>query len=393
MKILFLSRWYPDPPDNGSKIRILNLLRSLCEKHSISLISFKIPGEKISIKSFPNPCPVEIQVCPYSEFNPHNRRALLGYFSMEPRSLVDTYSKEMELLIREAVNKKKFDLIIASQISMAAYYKCFGGTPAIFEELELGNYYPNESQYRYTFQWIREKLRWAKYRNFVSSLLPNFKLCTVASEAERKLAAGIAPRYESFHLIPNSIDMSLYEIPETAKKKNSLIFTGSLRYIANYEAVNWFLTDIYPIIISEIQDVNLTITGDPGDKFLPPSSNVTMTGRVQNVHKLIAESRISIVPIRTGGGTRLKILEAFALGTLVVATSKAAEGLSAESNIHYLCADTPKEFAQCVQDVLRQPEEARRMTARAFNFVKSRYDWRTLSRNFMDLVDQATPKS
>ena len=152
MKILFLSRWYPDPPDNGSKIRILNLLRTLCEQHSVTLISFINPGESVCHQSFANPSPVEIRVCPYFEFNPHSRRALLGYFSHKPRWIMDTYSREMEMLIRETVENTRFDLVIASQTSMAAYHECFEGIPAIFEELELGCFHPNGSEQHSSFE-------------------------------------------------------------------------------------------------------------------------------------------------------------------------------------------------------------------------------------------------
>ena len=392
MRILFLSRWYPDPPDNGSKIRILNLLRSLCERHSVHLISFTDPRESSSKPIIPGLNLVDISVCPYYEFNPHSLQAIAGYFSRVPRSVLDTYSKEMESLIRETVGQRRFDLIIASQLSMAIYCKRFDGIPAIFEELELGSFYPDSSIGNSIFEQFKTKLRWAKYRNLVSRLLPHFISCTVASDTERKIVSEAAPEYKSLHLIPNSIDLRLYDRQGKPRKKNSLIFTGSLRYIANYDAVNWFLTSIYPTIRSEVQDLDLKITGDPGERNLSIPAGVTMTGRIQNVHDLIAESEISLAPIRTGGGTRLKILEAFALRTPVVATSKAAEGIKAENGTHFLRADTSEDFARSVLHLLRQPEEAGRMADRAFNFVHSQHNWENLAQDFMHLVEKEAHK-
>ncbi|MBN1571341.1 MAG: hypothetical protein JXA73_26130, partial [Acidobacteria bacterium] len=274
MKILFLSRWYPYPPDNGSKIRILNLLGTLCERHSVTLISFVDPLENISTENFPSPGPAEIQVCPYMEFRPNSRRAILGFFSNQPRYLVDTYRPEMASLIRGTMDRTKFDLIVASQTAMASYYRCFEGIPAIFEEVELGCFRPDQSRKRPMVEQARAWLRWAKHRRFVADLLPNFSFCTVASEPESKMLAEIAPGYPSIHVIPNSIDLSRYERLTKEKILGSLIFTGSLRYNANLDAMDWFLRDIYPMIQSRRDDISLTITGDPGCGKLPDASNV-----------------------------------------------------------------------------------------------------------------------
>src|SRR5687767_10579906 len=122
MRILFLSRWYPYPPDNGSKIRVFGLLRGLCERHDVTLISFVNPAEKTTAEPFAVRGPVETKTCPFTEFKPKSSRAILGYLSGTPRSLIDTYSPEMANLIRQAIRKEKYDLVIASQLAMAAYY-------------------------------------------------------------------------------------------------------------------------------------------------------------------------------------------------------------------------------------------------------------------------------
>jgi polysaccharide biosynthesis protein PslH len=390
MRILFLSRWYPDPPDNGSKIRISNLLRSLVQKHRVTLISFVDPDAEVAAGETPSPGVDETKICRYREFRPRSRRAMAGFLAPTPRWILDTYRPEMASLIRESVQRTRFDLVIASQTSMAVYYDSFRGIPAVFEELELGTFYPgiavNGSS---CWAEMRAHLRWAKHRRFIERLMRHFRMCTVASENEEKLLAACAPDFQNVHVIPNSLDMDAYDLKAPSRSSDSMIFAGSIRYTANHDAMNWFMREILPIIRSERKDANLTITGDPGGLRLISAPDVLVTGRVRNVAELIAASAVSVVPIRIGGGTRLKILESFALNTPVVSTSKAAEGLEVTDGIHCLIADTPGDFAKAVIRVMQEPEAAGRMASRAHAYVCSRFDWRIHSERFLDLIQNA----
>ncbi len=389
MNILFLSRWYPDPPDNGSKIRALNLLRALCDRHRITLISFFNPEETVASHSYPSPRPEEILVTPYRGFDRRSPRAQRGYLSSRPRWIVDTHSPQMASLIRRTVDKGRFDLVIASQTEMASYYRCFDGIPAIFEEVELGSFHPPDPGNRYLPHNIRIRLRWFKHRRFLADLLRHFRSCTVVSNIERAMLAEAVPGYSSVHVIPNSIDVESYRArPPVERVRNTMIFAGSLRYSANLDAMTWFLNHVYPIILGRQKGVRLTITGDPGSAKLSEMQNVVQAGRVENIRELVSSASVSIAPIRTGGGTRLKILEAFALGTPVVATTKAAEGLDVQNGTHLLLADTPEDFAGSTIDLLQQPDRAVKIADNALDLVRSRYNWDTHSKFFLQLVDK-----
>jgi glycosyltransferase involved in cell wall biosynthesis len=389
MKILFLSRWYPDPADNGSKIRVRNLIRGLCQDHEVTLISFFHPEDNFCTNNFPVPAPQDIHICPYREFNPRSGTAILGYLSPQPRSLVDTYQEDMATLIRRVVEGAHFDLVIASQLSMAAYHRCFKGIPAIFEELELGMYRPSSGNLKIDRSTILQELSWQKHRRFITRLLRNFVACTVVSEAERKLLYEVAPDYHAVQVIPNSVDVDLCSSGSSERIAESLIFCGSRRYHPNHDAIAWFIQEVLPSVRAEMPGVRLTITGEPGPNPLPEAQNLVLTGRISSVQSLVASAAVSLAPIRSGGGTRLKILESFALRTPVVATSKAAEGLDAQNGKHLLVADTPQEFAQAVLQLLRNPEHASLLADNAFHLVKTRYDWQTIFPRFLDLVDQA----
>jgi glycosyltransferase involved in cell wall biosynthesis len=156
----------------------------------------------------------------------------------------------------------------------------------------------------------------------------------------------------------------------------------------NYEAMVWFLGEVYPHVQAQVPEVKLTITGAPAQRRLPPAKNVNQTGFVDDVRPLIARAWGSLVPIHSGGGTRLKILEAMALGTPVVATSKGAEGLDVQAGQHLLIGDTPESFAREVVRLLMEPELRWHLVNNAAQLIREKYDWAVVMPRFLDLVEQ-----
>jgi glycosyltransferase involved in cell wall biosynthesis len=385
VRILFLSRWYPYPPDNGSKIRVHGLLGSLCERHEVTLVSFRDPGGQPAEPTAP--APVEVFSCPFRDFEPSSARARLAFASATPRFLVDTFSPGLDGLIRRTVERTRFDVVVASQLSMAAYHEAFDGIPAIFEEVELGVYRPDASSQSPAARF-RMGLTWAKHRRYMARLLPSFACCTVASEVERRLLAEAVPGYDAVHVVPNAVDIERVP-PVGTRTAGSLIFTGSMRYAPNREAMAWFVDEVLPTLRARVPGVRLTITGDGDGTAFAAAPDIVLTGRVPDVRPLVASAAVSVAPLLTGGGTRLKILEAMAVRTPVVATSKAAEGLDARHGEHLLVADTPEAFAQAVERLLARPDEAGAMAERAHALCLARYDARAVGSAFLRLVDEA----
>jgi glycosyltransferase involved in cell wall biosynthesis len=254
--------------------------------------------------------------------------------------------------------------------------------------VELGVHALDGSEDLSTWERARKQLRWSKHAKFMSTLLENFALCTVVSEVERRLLASAVPGYNAVHVVPNSVSGGLKGEPPQ-RVPDSLIYTGSLRYGPNHDAVTWFLSEIFPAVRQTVPGARLTITGDPGSLAPPPSPYVVLTGRVPDVRVLLASAAVSLAPIRTGAGTRIKILEAMALRTPVVATSKAMEGIEARHQEHLLIADTPAEFAAAVSQILTDPAAASNMAERAWRLFRDRYDTEVVVPQFLRLVDHA----
>jgi len=390
MKILFLSRWFPYPMNNGSKIRIYNLLRGLSQHHDVTLLSFADqPGVSPEAPEIRAICS-KVRVIPWREFDPSAWRARLAILNPKPRSVVDTFSSEMADAITETLHKGKYDLIIASQLQMAAYYPYFQNVPALFEELEIGLFHDQafsaDGEIRF-----RHALTWFKLRMYLSRLLDSFQACTVASTQERQLLLRNFPGFKKpVEIIPNCLSMDEYKTVRVEKKKDTLIFTGPFKYRANYDAMVWFVGEVFPLILEQGPNTQLIITGDHANLPLPSTKNITLAGHVDDIKSLIASCTVSIAPLLSGGGTRLKILEAMALGTPVVATSKGAEGLDARSGDHLMIADSPHDFAESVIKLLQDGVESKKLISNAQQLVRKNYDWAVTLTVFLEVMERVS---
>ena len=181
-----------------------------------------------------------------------------------------------------------------------------------------------------------------------------------------------------------------------AVEPNTLVFNGSLTYHANYDAMRYFLAEVFPLIQQQEPGVSLTITGPTSGVDLSGlrlNDGVRLSGYLDDIRPLLASASACVVPIRSGGGTRLKILEAMALGTPVVSTSKGAEGLEVTPGKQILVADEPAEFAAQVICLLRAPALREQLRTRARRLVEQQYDWREIGQRFANLVEETACKT
>ena len=389
MKLLFVSRWYPFPPNNGSKLRVFHLLRALATKHTITLLSFREAHETVNadapeIRSLCH----EIHTVPWPKFNPTSSTSIAGLLSPKPRSVLDSHSPEMAAKIQQLIAENQFDVIIASQLGSAGYGRYFQNIPALFEEIEMGIYHEQLAQADSFKSKLRYRLTLAKQKNYLREVLQYFDTCTVVSEPEQALVKTAVPGYQNVEIIPNCMNLADYEKVQVEKRPNSLIFTGSFTYHVNHEAMVWYLREVNPLVQAQIPDVHLSITGDHANMPLPPANNVTLTGFVEDIRSWIASSCLSLAPIFMGGGTRLKILEAMALRTPVIATSKGAEGLDVEHGKHLLLADTPQEYADAVVMLLRNPDLYKKIADNGYQLIAEKYDWPSVTPHFLHLVER-----
>lgn len=391
MRVLFVSRWFPFPSDNGSRIRIYNLIKQLSRRHEITLLSFTqdVVSEE-RVKAMLKHCRA-VHTVPWHPYCPTRLRAMLGYFSPVPRSMVDTYSPEMRELVRQTAAEGVFDVGIASQISSAPYVAPLEKMPRLFEEVELTALWAQYLTQEDAWRRFRYGLTWWKTTHYVRRLLRQFDGCTVASEQERANVLAVAPDYQRVVIVPNGVDVDFYSGNLGTPEPDTLIFSGALTYSANFDAMRFFLEKVFPLIKSQRPNVSLYITGQTKGVALdrlPLSNGVTFTGYLDDVRPTIARSWACVVPLRVGGGTRLKALEAMALGTPVVATSKGAEGLEVASGKDILIADDPTAFAEQTVRLLADPGLRAYLADNARRLVARRYGWEAIGARLETLLEE-----
>ena len=394
MRVLFLSSWYPYPADNGSRIRVFNLIKHLGERHEVTLLSFaRRPVEEPQIREMWNHCRA-VRVVPYRTYRPGRWRAVAGAFSATPRSLVDVRSEAMAYLVERVVDDEAFDVLIASQIESVPYALEVSGMPRIFEEVELGVFYDQFITQERLLPRVRYGLTWWKLSRFVGRLLEAFDASTVVSEQERELAATIAPEHLP-DVVPNGVDVRACWGNFGLVEPETMIYNGALTYSANFDAMEYFLGDVFPLIKQEAPEATLRITGGTDGvpiERLPLGNGATLTGYLDDIRPAVARSRVCVIPLRIGGGTRLKILEAMALGTPVVSTSKGAEGLAVTDGENILIADEPEQFAEHVLRLFRDDALRMRLSVNGRRLVEERYAWERCADRLEEVVEETVAR-
>ncbi len=378
--LLFLSRWFPYPPHNGSRIRVYNLLKALSKDYRIVLITFAEETVQPQALEVMRALCEQVEVVPYRPFQPQGLRARLGYLAPRPRFLVDTYQPAIAEKIRQVLASRPIAIAVASEIDMLPYLETIADIPRVLEELEISTTYEAYHHHQ-GLKRLRHGLTWWKLRTYLRRTLPMLNGCTVVSEVERQRVKKAVPNAPSLVIIPNGVDYAHYEGDFGTPTPETLIYSGALTYHANFDAVEYFLQHIFPLLLERHPQVHLWVTGKTNGvpvTRLPLRERVTLTGYLDDIRPAVARAWVNIVPLRIGGGTRLKILESLALGTPVVSTSKGAEGLELEDGVHLLIADTPQDFANAVMRLLENPELRARLGKQGKERVRQRYDWQII---------------
>jgi glycosyltransferase involved in cell wall biosynthesis len=388
MKVLIISSWFPFPPNNGSKLRAFHLVSRLVERHAVTLLSFVKPDDDSDAAPLRKICR-DVRVVDGSPYAPQSHLSAARLLSGVPRSYAQTYSARMQRLVDAAV--PEHDCAVALGIGATLYLRRHSSIARVFEEAEAGvvrNQYQLQSN---NLRRIRRRLTWWKLGRFLRELVAEFDRTTVVSEVEYRHLADACCDTSAIRVLPNGVDRADLVRPNSPRP-GRLIYPGSVTYSANLDAVRYFLGDIFPTIRAARPDTSFFVTGAIGDvdvRAFTETGAVTFTGCVPDIARLIGHSAVCVVPLRIGGGTRLKILQSMALGTPVVTTTKGAEGLDVTAEENILIADSPSDFSRQVQRVLNDFVLRARLASNARRLVERAYTWDRVGRQLDHVIQEA----
>ena len=366
-------------------------MRHLSQHYRVTLLSFAEADEATSaqiahLKGFCS----HVEAVAKPRYNPSALKSTLGYLSRWPRSLVDVYSTDMAERITQLNHAQPVDVIVASQFQTMRYIELLPDVPAILEELEITGFHNAVERASSTPQRLRAQLTLSKFQQSIQHLMESGAACTVVSAAEAAYIHQIIPSTR-IEVVPNGVDTVANQPDASAQPKPlSLIYTGAVTYNANYDAVAYFIREIWPLVRGRYPQAMFTVTGDTGSvdvSDLAAVEGVTFSGYLPSVAEAVRQQWAVVAPLRVGGGTRLKILEAMALGTPVIATSKGAEGLDVRSGDNILIADTPQAFADAISRLFEDAALRTRLAAAGRELVERDYDWGALASRLIDLVE------
>lgn len=309
--------------------------------------------------------------------------------------MVSSRDKRMEESVARCIETLRPDIIVASQFVAMDYVPHRVDCPVLFEELEVG-WLHGQCRNGGLLARISWLARYYKWRYCVSDLLARCDAYTCVSEQEKKLIAECYQSSKMGIVLQNAIDHFHYSPNEREPIDGYMIYNGALTYGANRDAVSYYVQEIYPIVSRLSPGVMLHVTGklpSEGVGQIADCPGVELTGYVDDIRFPLRRSQMCIVPLREGGGSRIKILEAMAAGIPVVSTSVGAEGLCVENGQHLLIADTAEDFACAIARLRSDHSLSSMLSANARRLIEENYSWSAVGERFCNLIDSMVHKN
>ena len=402
MNILVISPEIPYPPVGGHYLRTYNILKLLSEKHKIFFVGFFKDREELEFKKeFQKICEsFDVYFIQKDDFSIlFFFKIIKNLFSKLPYVAQKYYIDKASARIREILLNVRIDLVHLDMLPMAIYYSDLNSVPIILtnhnvEWLRLYRWMKLEKNY---FIKLFLFFQYVKLRSFEKKRCSECDKCITVSDYDRTILESIS-KSDKFTVIPNGVDIEYFKPNEDiVVVPNRLIWVGGMSSPYNSDAVDYFLDEILPLVISKIPDIEVDFIGWGATKKLKQklqeNSHIKAYGFVDDMRPYVHQSSVFIAPIRSGSGTKIKVLNAMALGKAVITTSIGAEGIKVESDKDVMIADTPQEFALKTIYLLQHPENAKIMGRNARKMIEKHYSWEVIGKKMHQLYEDEYRKA
>jgi len=389
MRILFISHFIPHPPTGGASLRNFNIVKELSKLNDVHLVTFtqrdrhpsreRIELSRQALKLFCR----EISIIELpTDLNRLRWYGLLALnvFSTEPYSAWKFRSKAMSHAIADQLARYDFDVVHVDTIALADYAQDLQGLPTVLNHhnIESTLLRRRAETLRNPVERIYMGMQAAKLRAAERRAATTFGSNVCVSAVDRDELLGIEPRGTAC-VVPNGTDTEFFRSHGEPAEAPTLVFAGSMGWYPNSDAMLLFASRIWPLIKRAIPGVTMHLIGSK-----PPQEVVRLAARdehfkvlgfVDDVRPFIEKATVYVVPIRVGGGTRLKILDAMSMGKAIVSHPIGAEGIAVTDGEDILLASEPQAFADQVIRLLNDRALAQRLGRAARRTAEERYSW------------------
>jgi len=387
--LLFLSQSLPFPPDTGGTQRTFQVLNQLQREFDVHLIPFSRrehqptrAKREAAQRALSGLLTKVYEPVPYGCEWSRTRRLLdhaRSVLSQKAYSHFQYYSPTFEEHLAHALRSHPPDLVHFDTVDLSVYFDSCSGVPRTCTHHDIESHLlerrADNARPSFVGAYIRHQAR--LIADLERRYCPMYDLNLTMSERDSRRLLDVAPG-SKVQEAPNAVDLDNFQLPEAEPAADSVIFMGPTYLFANRDAVSFLLSDIWPHVRELRPTAELTLIGKnaPGQRAeYGRTPGVRPLGRVESVQPHLGAAACSVIPIRVGGGTRIKILESWALGCAVVTTSLGCEGLEVMDGENALVRDEPESFAQAVSDVLSNPALRRALGASGRATVERHYNW------------------
>lgn len=399
MRILFLTQIVPFPPDAGPKVKTWHVLRALIgQGHAVTLVSFVRPEEEQFLPALEKLC-AGVHAVPIRRSRLADVKYMVrSYLTGLPFLIERDDLPGMQATVNRLVQEQSFDFIHADQLTMVQFglraaALASGKKPKVIFDAHNAVWSIVERM-RDNARWFLkpvlgiETRRVKRYEGGLLKTVDHVLAVTDVDKVGLEEAlqfAGLKPgeRAAPVTVVPIAVDTTqLQPIKRKASSKN-IVTLGTLHYPPNADGIRWFFTEVFPLVRQRIPEATLTIIGkNPPQDFvefaIANPESIRLTGYVPELPPYFEQSALMVVPVRAGGGMRVRILEAFAYAMPVVTTTIGLEGIHAELERDVIVADTAADFAQRVIALLEDPTLQEQLARNGRQLAEQKYDWQVV---------------
>ncbi len=399
MKLLYFAPHQAWPVNSGARLRDNHLSRQLAARCSVTFAEMRHAGEAWC--KLPELSGLVSVITLDKGRTYSTSRIVRGLAGPVPVTVLNCWSRRSAAELARALLTFQFDTVQIEGVHLMEYLPVIGNAPGRPAIVVDWHNIESEMMWRYAGTPVNGLKKMAAKRTAKlieraeDRLLGAPVIHTVTSERERQKLVARRPG-ANIQVIPNGVDSGYYarsQMPNSPAQnaedssKRTIVFVGSMDYHANIDAVTRFARDAWPTIVGKHPNLQFVIVGrDPAPAIRSPASDsIRVTGTGDDVRPFYASAVAAVVPIHSGSGTRLKILEAMAAGVPVVYKRLGAEGIDVEHDVHILLAESGPEIAAAVDRIVSSPETRNRLSAAARALVVERYDWSAIGKRLFTI--------